>query len=131
MLLSDKIFVLKSEVGVYPYKIRVYDPRGDESPPSWLTDVLKLEKIDDGKPVYFKSVSKSGTVTYQVPCINGHLTVPVNSIVAYDEVENNIFTIDIGKFEVLYEEKYSILETIKKNMYALYKKFRCESKLFR
>ena len=102
-----KTYILKSEINTYPYEVSVYNPRLGKDKPEWLTDILKLVKVEDEVYIYQESIDDKGNITYQVPSINGHLYVPNDSIIAMNIGNGEVFSIKKSQFEILYEEKLS------------------------
>lgn len=110
-----KSYRLYGEVDIYPYEIEVYNPRSNEPKPEWLTDVLKFNGIDeDGIIVYCESKDENGGITYPIPKINGHIYIPMDSVVAKDLNTGSIFPFKIEIIKEFYKEKLNFVNKIKK-----------------
>ena len=116
----EKIYRLKNSIDNYPYEVMMYDPTSDKPKPEWLTDILKFKEVEDGEVTYYESSDSHG-VTYQVPCINGHLHVSKDEVVIYNLSNNNILSFSKSKFDKLYElpTKVTLFDRIKKFIRSL------------
>lgn len=108
-----KSYRLYADVDIYPYEIEVYDPRSDEPKPEWLTDILKFDGVnDDGTIKFCEVVDDKGGITYPIPKTNGHLYIPIGSMIARNVNSGQVFPFKSALINDMYKEKIGLFRKI-------------------
>lgn len=104
--MGSTVYRLMKDSSKYPYEVLMYNPRVGDKKPDWLTDILKFNKVNDEGIVEFQeSIDRSGNITYQVPSIGGHLSIPSDCIIIYDLGSRSILPMKLLVFESLYRKE--------------------------